>query len=260
MTRYSTNAIYEYLKQNEGSFEYNYLYINENNWIIIYGNENTSPKLILIVTSLSDITQEQTEFEKKALSVMLTNNIPIRLLRFEPNSFSQEVSITTNENNEFFTVIETSKLYSNLFEHYGLSAGKLIETKEINVATSSTFHEWQRNFLSGKLNITDIDLIVYDSNNLIIRIYELKRSYIPLLSWKPYSADYANFKLLRRSFLNSIPIFILYNLYTGNPRIEDLSTLTLFKINDDIPTIVKCYKDGTNYTRDYTFLITDLLK
>ena len=236
MPQYSTNAIYEFLKV-QTELNNNYLYIQDGNWMLIYGDANAVPKLLLIVSRIEgDLLQPRSAFEEHAVRLLAGQQIPIRILRFEEKQFSEQVSISSVDNLTF-KIMPTDKLYAELFQPYNLTADSSIATKQVNDATSSTFHDWQRSFLSGKLKVTDIDVIVYNNDYVILRIYELKRSFYALAKWNPYPADYANFILLRRAFKENIPILILYNMFTGKPRVEDISLLRVFKVSDDKPTI-----------------------
>lgn len=259
MAQYSTNAIYEYLKANPG-LNNQYLYIQDGNWVLVYGNENAVPKLFLIVTRMEDnLDSPLSDFETQAKALLSDQGLPIRILRFKEGSFSKVVAISNSHNIEEISIIQTAELYNSLFSEYGLSSTANIATKAVNDATSSTFHVWQRSFLSGGLIISDVDLIVYNAANTILRIYELKRSFIALNNWRPYEADYPNFRLLRRAFPLNIPLVIIFNLYQGTPRVEDLSYLRVFKVVDDSPTIQRVYQNGEG-TQNFNFTMSDLFK
>jgi hypothetical protein len=225
---------------------------------LIYGDESANPKLFLIVTRISGSLDEPfSQFENDSLRLLSNQPTPVRILRFEENNFVREIAISIS-NNTSFNVIKTADLYSALFEPYGLTADPNIAAKQVNSATSSTFHDWQRSFLSGKLTVTDIDLIVYNEAFEILKIFELKRSFYELNVWKPYSADFRNFQLLKRAFDNTIPIYILYNTNKGTPRVEDISLLRVFKISNDTPTITDIFheiegKQGFNFPIDTVF-------
>ena len=253
MPQYSTNAIYEYLKTKD-NLQHNYIYIHDGNWLLIYGDENAMPKLFLIVTRMpAELDEQLTLFEQNALRLLANQPTPIRMLRFNEHKFSKETAVS-NKENKGFQAISTADLYAVLFEPYGLKANANIAAKQVNEATSSTFHDWQRSFLSGKLTLTDVDVIAYNNNYEILGIFELKRSFAELDKWKPYAADYANFRLLKRAFDPAISILILYNLYKGNPRVEYISLLRVFKIANDTPTISNVYLE-LDTGRTYNFPI-----
>lgn len=235
---YKTNAIYEYLKTKpKGKF--NYFLINENVWVLIYATSDIQPKLILLASQLNDdLEREGTDFENLSFKLLEKFNAPIRILRFTEKTFSKNVVISDKENATLFS-IETSKLYELLFEPYNLPADINSKTKPVNDATSSTFHVWQRNFLSGKIKVSDIDLIQYNDDYTPTKVFELKRSFQELEEWKPYTVDYPNFILLRRTIPEEISFFILYNLCIGADKIEDLTNIRVFKVEDDTPKIVK---------------------
>lgn len=236
MRQYSTNAIYEHLKVQTNLLN-KYLYIQEGNWILIYGNENTQPKLFLVVTRIKGtLDQPLTEFESIALQLLSGQPTPVRLLRFNEANFSDQVAISLNEENNSAVIIKTRNLYSQLFQPFDISADAGIATKAVNDATSSTFHDWQRSFLSGRITVSDVDLIQYNNEYKIEKIFELKRSYLSLATWRPYPADYSNFILLRRAFAPQISIIILYNYYSRNlPRIEDISVVRAYLVENDRP-------------------------
>lgn len=258
MPQYTTNAIYEYLKVRQ-HLEFNYLYIKDGNWLLIYGNEQAEPKLFLIASRLKEpLDGGITVFERTALALLSNQPVPVRILRFSESGFSKEISISS-VTNERIEVIPTTELYGRLFEPYGLTADPNSKTKPVNDATSSTFHDWQRAFLSGRLKVSDVDVIVYGNDLSAIRIYELKRSYYSLADWKPYADDFQNFKLLRRAFDGNVPIYILYNKFSGNPRVEDISFLRVFKIVDDTPKI-NTVSRSVNGKTEWDFPIAALFK
>lgn len=253
MKRYTTNAIYEYLKEKKDALTRKYLFIEEDSWLLIYGTADAVPRLVLIASSLKDgLEGPFSDFEKTALSITSYFPLPVRMLRFTPGRFHEAVSIS-DESNRTLSRISGSQLYDKLFAGYQLPADANALAKPVNSATSSEFHDWQRNFLSGRIKVSDIDLIRYGEDYKPLVIFELKRSYQDLHRWVPYRDDYPNFILLRRTIPAAIPIFILYNkLYKGNPRIEDISKIRAFKIEDDKPGIVSVKHSDTNPSLDFT--------
>jgi hypothetical protein len=249
--RYTTNAIYERLKRTQ-DLVYRYLFIENNNWVLIYGSEQNLPQLILIASAnLPALDCPLTAFELSCISILGALNVPLRLLRFNEGRFQDGVSISNRENTGV-EIIATDRLHAELFAHYNLPLDPRAATKPVNDATSSDFHVWQRNFLSGRLKVADVDLIEYDNENHIRRLFELKRSYIALGTWQPYPADYPNFVLIRRTFPLEIPIYILYNLYTRTPRVENITNIRVFRIDNDIPQIVSIsHSEPHNY--NFTF-------
>lgn len=258
MKQYTTNAIYEYIKHHPHLLN-DYLYIQEHNWILVYGTAAIEPKLVLIASQVEKLALSViSSFEEVALKVMQHLHLPVRVLRFSPGQFSASVVISDTSNTRF-EEIETKELYTRLFEPYGLPADPAIAAKPVNDATSSTFHDWQRNFLSGKIKVSDVDLVRYNKDFKPVIVFELKRSKIPLAKWEPYAVDYPNFRLLRKAFPTEIPIYITYNLLSSSsPREEDISVIRLFRIEDASPKIVKVYKNNNPDHSD--FLLNEIIK
>jgi hypothetical protein len=220
---YATNALYKAL---ESSVSQVYVWPPRNTWLLAYGDSQGEPKAIIFVKGFLGDTESKNENKRSSQLIDLGRRIA------ENNGISFGTIEFEKEINEMYfngIAIESESLRDS-FKDFGLDVvGKT--RKEINSASSSPYHLWQRQNL-GNIKVSDIDLIQVDSNTQeIVSVIELKRSYIALDKWKPFEADFPNFNLLAKLCKNaSAKLLIVYNVRHKVPKVFDnISLLTVFE-------------------------------
>ena len=234
MAQYTGNGIYDYIEEKK----LDYFYLMEHNWLLIYGDSASIPKVLVLVSEVENLTNMDSVKERnaanKAFIVSKSLNLPFIFVRFMINSSTVAVWHS-------FAKIWEKKTYEqlrDLYEQFGVVQPGTAK-KAVNIYTSSPYHDWQRNNL-GRITVSDIDLVKID-NNQVKAIYELKRSYIDLSKWKPFENDYPNFALIINSIVGSnkqIPFKLYYNkMFKGEAgmRNEDINEIKVFEFS--IPNI-----------------------
>ncbi|MGF0065940.1 hypothetical protein ACQRCQ_11950 [Lachnospiraceae bacterium SGI.085] len=224
---YMGNAIYDYV-YNE---DLDYYYSAEHNWMLVYGNSASIPKIMVFASKVADINSDGTADEmkeaNKALSIARYLKLPFIFVRFMVNN--DLVGIWEESVGKWQTV--TYDQLRDIYERYGVVQPGTAR-KRVNQYTSSPYHDWQRNNL-GRITVSDFDLIKYN-NGQVQEIIELKRSKIPLNTWTPYPNDYPNFALLINTIVGSgkdISFTLYYNLMRAGQmgmRVEDTSQIKVF--------------------------------
>ena len=182
------------------------------------------PARQLISTAIILLTKREVN---KAFSIARYFNLPFLFVRFMANH--DRVVIWEESDGQWRTV--TYDQLRDIYESYGVVQPGTAR-KRVNQYTSSPYHDWQRNNL-GRITVSDFDLIKYSSGR-VQEIIELKRSKIPLKTWKPYPNDYPNFALLINTIVGSgkkIPFTLYYNFMRDGQmgrRTEDTSHIKVF--------------------------------
>lgn len=237
MNYYKTNALYDYLDKHKK--KENFFWASGNMWLLVYGDNNAEPK-VLIVVSGDSISLKLSELEIKAIKIAkeLTKgtNIATGFIRFDPVIEPIEKVLFWDKDINDFIIIPINKL-KDYFSGSGLPLNDNKVEKLINDKSSSPYHNWQRNNMGNGVVVSDIDLIRLE-NDIPIEIIELKRSKINLKQWKPYRQDYINFNLLDKlAKQRGIKFRIVYNYRQNSPSIyDDIQKLKIFsydyKINE----------------------------
>ena len=228
MTYYQGNALYEMIERQKRT---DFVYSVHNSWQLVYGDKNGTPILILFVKSVNSLNNSFSKTDKDSIRLLKhaadTGNLPFMTLLFDGNK--KEINNVVI-NGEKISLISLANLFRNL--------GLPIQTnnttqKAINDKPSSAYHNWQRMNLGNSLIVSDIDLWKVTKEGKPIRIYELKRSYIPLDKWTPFKADYNNFRLISNFCnLTNISFKIVYNRREKYPVFhDDISLLKVFDVN-----------------------------
>lgn len=109
--------------------------------------------------------------------------------------------------------------------------------KEINKSLANEFHTWQRDNLSGKFVIQDIDtwpIIVSNAANNYepVCLIELKRSYSEPSDWTPFKEDLPNYMAIFKLALKaSVPLVIIY--FKKGKNLSELdATISIFKVKN----------------------------
>lgn len=233
MPYYSSNALYEYIENNRITY---LQFTRRNTWILIYGDNEGKPKVLLVVSAVKQddldcnlYSDEEQNAIRIALDLVERCKIPCRLLRycaekFDPNN-AHVVDITQNRFESTNINFLLQFFYAN-----GLKVAYQLPQKQINSQSSSAFHNWQRLTLGNEIAVSDIDLIGYWRDNAIT-IYELKRSYIELSKWQPFSQDYKNFRLVGNfATMVGADFELIYNQRTFGPGGQCLDNIDVLKI------------------------------
>ena len=255
MPEYNGNAIYDYIIDND----LDYFFCVENEWILVYGNVQSIPRLIVYVSKVSDINSSLSVDENTSInrSYNLANNLnlPFVCVRFMANS---EVVLVWQSGTTAWQRMTYDQL-RDLYEFYGVvSPGT--PKKCVNQYVSSPYHDWQRQNL-GSITVSDFDLIRYRDGE-IEEIIELKRSKKRLQEWVPYTNDYPNFALLINAIVCSkrdISFILYYNLMQNGPagrRIEDISQIKVF---DFVVPDKQIRSHQVRYDYHGIYTLTDLL-
>ena len=224
---YDGNSLYEALLSN---FTGRYFWPPKKTWLLAYGNGSGEPKAIVFVKSYLGKSADEIEngmtrkVAETGQNIARGNNIPFGVIEFE----NDLQSLTFNRER-----ISLDSL-RNRFKEVGLEVSG-ITNKNINSATSSPYHQWQRNNL-GQIRVSDFDLFAANTaESEINRVIELKRSYIPLSDWEPYKADYPNFDLIARLCHKIDAKFLIaYNVRHKSPNfLDDPSRIKIFEYKSD---------------------------
>lgn len=240
MSYYKSNAIYEEIERL--GFK-QFLVPAGNSWFLIYGDSRCNPVVIVFVFGYSVLGN--TEYLERASFVLSTislkSGIPYLKISFDDSI--REINSVNLESRSGIGEITLSELKDIFFE-LGLPVKQGLCQKAINDASSSAYHNWQRQNL-GQIVVADMDLFRLNDHGFPEEIIELKRSYIPLNNWTPFRQDYANFNLLTKvTYRCSCLFHILYNLRTKTPWFDDPSIITLFSYSESL---------GANKLGQYTF-------
>lgn len=224
---YDGNSLYEALMSN---FTGRYFWPPKRTWLLAYGNKSGEPKAIVFVKSYLGKSADEIEnimtikVEEAGKDIARRNNIPFGVIEFE----KELEGLTFNRERISLDTLRCR------FKEVGLEVIG-ITNKAINSATSSPYHQWQRNNL-GQIRVSDFDLFASNtSESEINRIIELKRSYIPLSDWEPYKADYTNFDLIAKLCLKIDANFLIaYNVRHKSPSfLDDPSRIKIFEYKSD---------------------------
>lgn len=229
---YQTNAIYEYIEKNKLP---GYTLAKENIWLMVYGDPESIPRLLLVISAVPEERYENMDITPRERGVMELaarfagkTRLEYRVVRYCQDWPLDKVQYMEYPSRHAVIGINALK---HLFERNGVKGDPLPggdeTSKELNDRPASAFHIWQRKNL-GNITASDIDLIAW-KNRKPARIYELKRSYIALEKWQPYAQDFANFRLIAR-FAKKIgaDFQIVYNRRTKNPYFDDIRRLKRF--------------------------------
>lgn len=244
MSYYQTNAVYEGLK----SIEHDFLWVSGNAWTLIYGDSNATPKAVVLVAGLS--WQENSSVVNLMKKISSVSGLPFFFVYFDDSSNEIEAA-KVMFNQDDLGEIPLSEL-KNLFSGIGLPVKDGQARKYVNDATSSAYHNWQRDSL-GAIVVSDIDLFRKGGGGFPAEIIELKRSYYSLEKWRPFRDDYANFNLLLNlSKMCGITLKIAYNVRHKNPFYDDVSSLTVFDYSrQGSPNLLGAYDFMSFVNGDY---------
>lgn len=235
MRYYQTNNIYKYIIDNSLT---NFKFTSGNLWQLVYGDSHCNPKLLAIVSGVNSTEFKNSYFsktEQEAFNLLAKisdkTGLPLRFIRFITDTRIVQEVLSFKKGQGSYEILGLNQLKES-FRQEGLPVSNSSTNKYLNDATSSAYHNWQRNELGRDLKVSDFDLWRVNSNDYPIELYELKRSFIPLQRWQPYRDDYNNFNLIYNVIKDlEINFKIVYNLRTKNPWNDDVSLLKIFNVN-----------------------------
>lgn len=229
MAYYKGNAIYEMLTLQGKS---NYHWVSKNAWILVYGDENFAPKVIVLL--FNNHWVKKTKIIKQTCEIAKDANLPMLQIDFDCTNETID-SVNVAHFDSPFSCLRLNDL-TDLFKSFGLPIQNDFTTKAINSLSSSAYHDWQRNNLGRNIVVADIDLMKIKDDGTMI-ILELKRSFYDLDDWRPYPADFPNFYVLENLCdLSHNKFFIVYNKRTTKPVFsDDASKVAVFSFNQGTP-------------------------
>ena len=226
---YRGNAIYDLIEST-----HNFRYTTENLWILVYGNRDCDPKVILLLSAYKNENYESKTLTPKESEIMIyteqishKSGVPFIYVRFNNDSEKlNEVKIMMNGRFKSISLDE----YVNVLIGFGIQKNSQSCKKPINSHASNLYHLWQVN-CGLDITTSDIDLMRVNSELEITEVYELKRSFISIEKWEPYSADFNNFILLSKLFTRcGVSFYIMFNQYQKSPFKDDIEKVKLYKV------------------------------
>ncbi len=219
MSYYDSNAIYTSLVGNR-----NYCWTVGNAWILVYGDQDATPKVIVFAHSHSWQNDNRVPAVMAALS--RRTGLPTLQIAFDDNA--PVITQVTRHLDAGVTQVLDSEQLKALFAEYGVPVNNRSFSKAINDKESSVYHKWQRAML-GNITVSDIDLIRIQNQQMQC-IMELKRSIIDIQRWRPFDEDKANFRLLHNFCKRAqLDFVIAYNVRHKKPTLfDDPSQIKLF--------------------------------
>lgn len=232
-TYYIGNAFYDYVEKKYTD----YVFAKENIWLIVYGNKRCEPKVILVLSALdknqyeSDkLIQRETEMIYYAQQLSERSGIPWIYVSFVADAKElKKVKVICPSLKKNFEELTPQEL-ADVYKGFGLFITEAPSGKTINKQYSNVYQKWQMSIGKG-LTGSDIDIMRLEKGN-IKSVYELKRSHIKIDFWRPYPADFHNFILLSKLFIQcGIDFYIVYNYRKEDPFLDDISKLKVYSIN-----------------------------
>lgn len=252
---YTTNALYEYI---EAHGIPGYLFAKEDLWMVVYGDESSIPKLLLVISAVPVESYTGRALSPKEEAVMDlcarfagACGLPYRVVRY-PRDARPLDRVQYIEHRKRWEEIGIASL-PRLFRRCGMRPTRAKSAKGINDRATSAFHLWQRDNLGKTLTVSDIDLVKAGADGRLT-VYELKRSYMALEDWAPFPADAANHRLLARfAALVGASFQIVYNRRIKDPFNDDISRLKRYSYSPkagaeyiDTMTPEEFFGDGVN--------------
>lgn len=222
MSYYKTNAVYNALNAEQS---HPFVWVSGNAWMLIYGDQNITPRAMVLVYGKSWVRQN--EVIKTAKTIAKNSGLPLFFVNFDDGAQVID-KVGFGRPGQTPTELTLDQLKDE-FQKIGLPVKNGVCGKSVNDATSSAYHKWQRDNL-GSIKVTDIDLVRLDLNGEPVEAIELKRSFYSLDQWNPYSDDYVNFNLLLSVCQQAaMKLNIVYNVRQTKPFFnDDASQLLLF--------------------------------
>ena len=239
---YDGNAIYRHLAQHPHSA---LVGPGAQTWPLVYADKDGTPKAVVVVC---DITPGQPipanpTFLKHTHALAQRMGVPFRMLLF----CSKQPPLK-------FAVIDGPGIprryldpnqWRDEMKGFGIDV-RGTSNKAINRASSSPYHDWQRDNL-GAIRVVDIDLLRLDEARSVTHLIELKRSSIPMESWTPFAKDSKNFDVLANvAQLTCTSLELAFNGYNKQTLVDDLSRFNVFQHAGD-RFVFSHFQDGEDW-------------
>lgn len=166
----------------------------------------------------ADLSEAERQYGRVCCSIAEKANLPLLWIRYSKKTAVLEnnsriyICECRGQNMEF----ENREIREivDIFRRRGVNCALEDKSpqKRKNDSLSSAFHLWQREHL--KLGIfSDLDLVRINNHNEVTEILELKRSLLSLNDWRPFEADYNNFRIVYNlsRLMGGIPFKIIFN-------------------------------------------------
>lgn len=239
---YHGNEIYRYLLEHDLSDRY--FWVSGTMWTLLYSNPDGTPVTFCFASRVDgeqELTRPSTPEETRAFRqfclLAKQAELPLFSLRFVDDGCHacEHFLFREFQGGAPSQVIPSGQLLTWLRER-GLMFRGDSTGKDLNDRSSSSFHIWQRENMGNSVIATDLDLMRIE-NGRVDTIYELKRSYLPLETWRPFEDDRANYRaglcLARRA---GADYRIVYNVRQTKPEFfDDVSRLKIFSLDHGWP-------------------------
>ena len=233
MEYYKSNAIYEYLTSKKLP---QFKFVVGNAWQLIYGDNSCHPVVLIFAVGVqhSHIDNPPSIEDQEAFSLLslagVNAKLPVRYIRFSSDVEEVE-TVRVSDGSFVYSALSMSEL-SQLFGSFGLPVSNTHTAKYLNDKTSSAYHKWQRTSLGAALTVSDIDLWHLSETGNPEIVFELKRSYIDLSNWQPFTDDYRNFMLISNLCRKAGMQFkIIYNQRIKTPFQDKIDRLKIFSVD-----------------------------
>lgn len=215
-------------------------------WPLIYSDAQGNPAVIVLAV---EHQEKMTGFCKLMAAlgkVSRMSQIPLLVMAFKEDSKGMRLAVVDGPGEKPRTI--TPNNWGNLLKTYGVPIKTGTSVKPVNTQISSSYHQWQRNFV-GSACVCDLDLIQADSQGNPVGVIELKRSKISLDQWAPFSKDYPNFNLtLALCQKAGMKFKIAYNYFTtGDMGQDDTSKIKLFRYDQANQPTFEGVVTGTDF-------------
>ncbi|MCG7856695.1 hypothetical protein MD537_06945 [Flavihumibacter sediminis] len=233
MEYYKSNALYEYISaRNLPQFRF----VVGNAWQLVYGDNNCCPLVLILAVGvkIDQIDSPPIQAERDAFNLLAiagaNANLPVRYIRFACDVAEVE-NVRVSDATFTYSSLSMPEL-SSLFGSFRLPVSNTRTAKYLNDKTSSAYHKWQRSSLGAALTVSDIDLWRLSKTGKPEIVFELKRSYYDLGSWKPFTDDYRNFKLISNLCnMAGMQFKIIYNQRIKTPFEDKIDRLKIFTVD-----------------------------
>lgn len=240
-SRYSGNAIYDYLAQQTPANPY-LIAPGQKTWPLIYSNNKGQPAVIVLVCEAiptapgkPSTTGANCQFANHLLRLATRANLPFRALSFwcGPSGALQLAWMQApGQPGSCFQSIDEQHWRAEL-ESLGVETNGSA-AKDINRASSSSYHDWQRRQLGTQTRVVDIDLLRLTPQGQVSDLVELKRADMPLDKWWPFPQDLPNYQLLHATAqAMGVGLEIAFNTYKKINKQDDLSRFRVFRFVPD---------------------------
>lgn len=231
--RYTGNAIYSAIEQSPK--KENFLWVAGDAWLLAYADKNLDPRVLAYVKMVNGdptkyaSTEKDVQLRRMLRALAEPVGIPDFEILIDQSKPLDTVVLSIREGPH--SVVNLSKL-ADTFASSGLPRNPDDKVKPINKASSSAYHDWQREYLGGDITVSDIDLIRHRSGTAL-EVVELKRSYRSIDEWEPYPVDFPNFKVIwKLTRASELKFTIVYNRRQTKPAFfDDPSMVAIFPLD-----------------------------